>query len=101
MLKECSVFPSAVKGTKTQPFRRYDGELQGGTVIPGWHYQGDMVLCMRKVLAVPRVACLHAVKCLVAWGTLGKRLTSGEVNFVYVYGSIPMKHEVLGNCYKA
>ena len=41
-----------------------------------------MVLCMRKVLAVPRVAGLQAVKCLVTWGTLGKRLTSGKVNFL-------------------
>ena len=47
------------------------------------------------------VAGLHAVKCLVAWGTLGKRLTSGKVNFLHVYSSISMKHEVLGNCYKA
>ena len=52
-----------------------------------------MVLCMRKVLAVPRVAWLQAVKCL--------RLTSGKVNFLHVYGSISMKHKVLGNCYKA
>ena len=42
-----------------------------------------MVLCMRKVLAVPRVAGLQAVKCLVTWGTLGKRLTSGKVNFLH------------------
>ena len=47
------------------------------------------------------VAGLHAVKSLVAWGTLGKRLTSGKVNFLHVYGSISMKHEVLGNFYKA
>ena len=47
------------------------------------------------------VAGLHVVKCLVAWGTLGKRLTSGKVNFLHVYGSISMKHKVLGNCYKA
>ena len=60
-----------------------------------------MDLCMRKVLAVPRVAGLPAVKCLVAWGTLGKRLTSGKVNFLHVYGSISMKHEVLWNCCKA
>ena len=42
-----------------------------------------MVLCMRKVLAVPRVAGLQAVKCLVTLGTLGKRLTSGKVNFLH------------------
>ena len=42
-----------------------------------------MVLCMRKVLAVPRVAGLQAVKCLVTWGTLGKRLTFGKVNFLH------------------
>ena len=29
------------------------------------------------------VAGLHVVKCLVAWGTLGKRLTSGKVNFLH------------------
>ena len=60
-----------------------------------------MVLRMRKALAVPRVAGLKAVKCLVTWGTLGKRLTSGKVNFLHVYGSISMQHKVLGNCYKA
>ena len=42
---------------------------------------------------MPRVAGLQAVKCL--------RLTSGKVNFLHVYGSISMKHKVLGNCYKA
>ena len=47
------------------------------------------------------VAGLHVVKCLVAWGTLGKRLTSGKVNFLHLYGSISMKQKVLGNCYKA
>ena len=39
--------------------------------------------CARYWPCMLRVAGLQAVKCLVAWGTLGKRLTSGKVNFLH------------------
>ena len=48
--------------------------------LPGWY---GFVHAQGTGRAGGLVAGLHAVKCLVAWGTLGKRLTSGKVNFLH------------------